>query len=93
MSNQKFFWSKKCMKKSFAELNETLSIVKLRKLKIVSDDEFEKFIRAMKKMRSDKEITRAEKDMIALIFNKLITIIMKDPTLVAKISKAGDNDE
>ena len=47
------------MKKSFAELNETLSIVKLRKLKIVSDDEFENFIIAMINMISDKEISRA----------------------------------
>jgi len=93
MSNQKFFLEKKLMKKSFLDLSEELSIVKLKKLKIVSDDEFDQFLRAMKKMNSDKEITRKEKDMISRLFKKLVAIIISDSTLVQKIARRTDDEK
>lgn len=81
------------MKKSFLDLSEELSIVKLKKLKIVSDDEFDQFLRAMKKMNSDKEITRKEKDMISRLFKKLVAIIISDSTLVQKIARRTDDEK
>ena len=81
------------MKKSFLDLSEELSIVKLKKLKIVSDDEFDQFLRAMRKMNSDKEITRKEKDMISRLFKKLVAIIISDSTLVQKIARRTDDEK
>ena len=69
------------------EITEAIQVSKLKKLNLVGDEEFGRFVLAMKKMDGDKAITKSEKDMIAQVFNKLITAILSDPTLVQKIAK------
>lgn len=70
-------------------LEEGLEISRLKRLHLVSDDEFQEFIRAMRKLESGKENTRAERMMIANLFNKLISLIVSDTTLLQKVGKRG----
>ena len=45
-------------------LEEALSISKLKKLKLVSDEEFSQFLKVMKKLDADKPVPMKEKDII-----------------------------
>ena len=74
-------------------LEEGLEISRLKRLHLVSDDEFQEFIRAMRKLESGKENTRAERMMIANLFNKLISLIVSDTTLLQKVGKRGRDME
>jgi hypothetical protein len=72
------------------ELVEAVQVSKIKKLNLVDDEQFGRFVLAMKKMDNDKPITKTEKDMIAKVFNKLISSIVSDPTLLQKIAKRDD---
>ena len=77
--------NKQILPTPLSELNTVRNFLKF--INLVGDEEFGRFVLAMKKMDGDKAITKSEKDMIAQVFNKLITAILSDPTLVQKIAK------
>ena len=68
-------------------LEEALSISKLKRLNLVSDEEFSSFVRVMKKMDNDKPVTIKEKDSIMKVFNELVNAILKDQSIMQKIAK------
>ena len=74
-------------------LEEALSISKLKRLNLVSDEEFSSFVRVMKKMDNDKPVTIKEKDSIMKVFNELVNAILKDQSIMQKIAKRKTGDE
>ena len=68
-------------------LEEALSISKLKRLNLVSDEEFSSFVRVMKKMDNDKPVTIKEKDSIMKVFNELVNAILRDQSIMRKIAK------
>jgi len=68
-------------------LDEALSISKLKRLNLVSDEEFSNFVRVMKKMDADKPVTIKEKDSIMKVFNELVNAILRDQSIMQKIAK------
>ena len=76
-------------------LEEALNISKLKRLNLVSDEEFTSFIRVMKKMDKEKPITIKEKDSIMKVFNELVNVIVNDQALINKIykRKTGEDEE
>jgi|TARA_B110000467_G_C17950186_1_gene279544 hypothetical protein len=73
-------------------LNEGISVAKLKRLKLVSDEEFGKFVQVMKKMDNDKPIQLKEKDVIIKVFNELVNAIINDQALMQKIAKRNDGE-
>ena len=73
-------------------LNEGISVAKLKRLKLVSDEEFGKFVQVMKKMDNDKPIQLKEKDVIIKVFNELVNAIINDQALKQKIAKRNDGE-
>ena len=73
-------------------LNEGISVAKLKRLKLVSDEEFGKFVKVMKKMDNDKPIQLKEKDVIIKVFNELVNAIINDQALMQKIAKRNDGE-
>ena len=53
-------------------LEEALNISKLKRLKLVSDEEFSQFVRVMRKMDAEKPITIKEKDSIMKVFDEVV---------------------
>jgi hypothetical protein len=74
-------------------LDEGISVAKLKKLRLVSDEEFSKFVQVMKKMNNDKPIQMKEKDTIIKVFNELVNAIINDQALMQKIAKRKDGDD
>ena len=74
-------------------LEEALSISKLKRLNLVSDEEFSSFVRVMKKMDNDKPVTIKEKDSIMKVFNELVNAILRDQSIMQKIAKRKTGDE
>ena len=76
-------------------LEEALSISKLKRLNLVSDEEFSSFVRVMKKMDNDKPVTIKEKDSIMKVFNELVNAILRDQSIMQKIAKrkTGENED
>ena len=70
-------------------LEEGISVSKLKRMKLVGDDDWSKFIMAIRKMDQDKPLTRQQKDLFATVFNKLIDTIMDDPTIMQKVIRAN----
>ena len=68
-------------------LEEALSISKLKRLNLVSDEEFSSFVRVMKKMDNDKPVTIKENDSIMKVFNELVNAILRDQSIMQKIAK------
>ena len=68
-------------------LEEALSISKLKKLKLVSDEEFSQFLKVMKKLDADKPVPMKEKDIIMKVFNELVNAILRDQSIMQKIAK------
>jgi len=79
--------------KNSGNLEEGISIEKLKRLNLVSDDEFGKFVQVMKKMNNDKPIPLKEKDIIIKVFNELVNAILSDQALLQKISKRKDKED
>ena len=74
-------------------LEEALSISKLKKLKLVSDEEFSQFLKVMKKLDADKPVPMKEKDIIMKVFNELVNTIVNDQALLQKIAKRKSGEE
>ena len=74
-------------------LEEALSISKLKKLKLVSDEEFSQFLRVMKKLDADKPVPMKEKDIIMKVFNELVNAIVSDQALLQRIAKRKSGEE
>ena len=74
-------------------LEEALSISKLKKLKLVSDEEFSQFLKVMKKLDADKPVPMKEKDIIMKVFNELVNAIVNDQALLQKIAKRKSGEE
>ena len=73
-------------------LDEGISVSKLKRLKLVNDEEFGKFVQVMKKMDNDKPIQLKEKDIIIKVFNELVNAIVNDQALMQKIAKRNDGE-
>ena len=73
-------------------LDEGISVSKLKRLKLVNDEEFGKFVQVMKKMDNDKPIQMKEKDVIIKVFNELVNAIINDQALMQKIAKRNDGE-
>ena len=76
-----------------SSLEEALSISKLKRLKLVSDEEFSQFIRVMKKLDADKPVPMKDKDIIMKVFNELVNAIVNDQALLQKIAKRKSGEE
>ena len=74
-------------------LEEALSISKLKRLNLVSDEDFSSFVRVMKKMDNDKPVTIKEKDSIMKVFNELINVILGDQSVMLKIAKKRKQED
>ena len=74
-------------------LEEALSISKLKKLKLVSDEEFSQFLKVMKKLDADKPVPMKEKDIIMKVFNELVNAIVNDQALLQRIAKRKSGEE
>ena len=74
-------------------LEEALSISKLKRLNLVSDEEFSKFIKVMKKLDADKPVPMKDKDIIMKVFNELVNAIVNDQALLQKIAKRKSGEE
>ena len=74
-------------------LEEALSISKLKKLKLVSDEEFSQFLKVMKKLDADKPVPMKEKDIIMKVFNELVNAIVNDQALLQIIAKRKSGEE
>jgi len=74
-------------------LNEGLSISKLKRLNLVSDEEFNNFIRVMKKMDKEQPVPLKDKDIIMKVFNELVSTIVSDQALIQKIAKKKDKED
>ena len=74
-------------------LEEALSISKLKKLKLVSDEEFSQFLKVMKKLDADKPVPMKEKNIIMKVFNELVNAIVNDQALLQKIAKRKSGEE
>jgi len=74
-------------------LEEALSISKLKKLKLVSDEEFSQFLKVMKKLDADKPVPMKEKDIIMKVFNELVNAIVSDQALLQRIAKRKSGEE
>ena len=74
-------------------LEEALSVSKLKRLKLVSDEEFSQFIRVMKKLDADKPVPMKEKNIIMKVFNELVNAIVNDQALLQKIAKRKSGEE
>ena len=74
-------------------LEEALSISKLKKLKLVSDEEFSQFLKVMKKLDADKPVPMKDKDIIMKVFNELVNAIVNDQALLQRIAKRKSGEE
>lgn len=74
-------------------IEEAVNISKLKRLNLVDDEEFGKFVRVMKKMDGDKAITLKEKDIIMDVFNELVNAIVNDQSLLQKVAKRKSGDD
>ena len=74
-------------------LEEAISISKLKKLKLVSDEEFSQFLKVMKKLDADKPVPMKDKDIIMKVFNELVNAIVNDQALLQKIAKRKSGEE
>ena len=74
-------------------LDEALNVSKLKRLNLVSDEEFSQFRRVMRKMDAEKPITLKEKDSIMKVFNELINVILGDQSVMTKIAKKRKQED
>lgn len=81
--------------KNESVIEEALNISKLKRLNLVDNDKFSKFVVIMRKMDADKPVTIKEKDIIMDVFDELINAVVNDQTLLNKIAKrkTGDSED
>jgi len=78
--------------KNESVIEEALNISKLKRLNLVDNEKFSKFVVIMRKMDADKPVTIKEKDIIMDVFDELINVVVNDQTLLNKISKRKTGD-
>ena len=74
-------------------IEEALSISKLTRLNLVSDEEFSQILKVMKKLDADKPVPMKEKDIIMKVFNELVNAIVNDQALLQRIAKRKSGEE
>ena len=62
--------------KNESVIEEALNISKLKRLNLVDNEKFSKFIVVMRKMDADKPVTIKEKDIIMDVFDELINVVV-----------------
>lgn len=75
------------------EINEGISMSKLRRLNLVDSDDWSEFVRAIKKMDAEKPLTVPEKNMVSKVFNELVNTIVDDSAMFQKVVKANKDKE
>ena len=76
-----------------SRIKSLVNISKLKRLNLVSDEEFSQFRRVMRKMDAEKPITLKEKDSIMKVFNELINVILGDQSVILKIAKKRKQED
>ena len=84
---------KQLMSEESEHINEGISMSKLKRLNLVSGDDWSEFVRAIKKMDADKPLTVPEKNMISKVFNELVNTIVSDTAMFQKVVKANKDKE
>ena len=67
-------------------------MLKLKRLNLVDNEKFSKFIVVMRKMDADKPVPIKEKDIIMDVFDELINVVVNDQRVLNKISKRKTGD-
>ncbi len=75
------------------EMNEGISMSKLKRLNLVGGDDWSEFVRAIKKMDAEKPLTVPENNMVSKVFNELVNTIFDDSAMFQKVVKANKDKE
>lgn len=84
---------KQLMSEDKKNINEGISMSKLKRLNLVSGDDWSEFVRAIKKMDAEKPLTIPEKNMVSKVFNELVNTIVDDSAMFQKVVKANKDKE
>ena len=84
---------KQLMSEDKESVNEGISMSKLKRLNLVSGDDWSEFVRAIKKMDKEKPLTVPEKNMVSKVFNELVNTIVDDSAMFQKVVKANSDKE
>ena len=84
---------KQLMSEDKEEINEGISMSKLKRLNLVGGDDWSEFVRAIKKMDAEKPLTIPEKNMVSKVFNELVNTIVDDSAMFQKVVKANKDKE
>ena len=84
---------KQLMSEDKENINEGISMSKLKRLNLVSGDDWSEFVRAIKKMDKEKPLTVPEKNMVSKVFNELVNTIVDDSAMFQKVVKANSDKE
>jgi len=84
---------KQLMSEDKESINEGISMSKLKRLNLVSGDDWSEFVRAIKKMDKEKPLTVPEKNMVSKVFNELVNTIVDDSAMFQKVVKANSDKD
>ena len=84
---------KQLMSEDKEDINEGISMSKLKRLNLVGGDDWGEFVRAIKKMDAEKPLTIPEKNMVSKVFNELVNTIVDDSAMFQKVVKANKDKE
>jgi len=84
---------KQLMSEDTEDINEGISMSKLKRLNLVGGDDWSEFVRAIKKMDAEKPLTIPEKNMVSKVFNELVNTIVDDSAMFQKVVKANKDKE
>jgi hypothetical protein len=84
---------KQLMSEDKENINEGISMSKLKRLNLVGGDDWGEFVRAIKKMDAEKPLTIPEKNMVSKVFNELVNTIVDDSAMFQKVVKANKDKE
>jgi hypothetical protein len=84
---------KQLMSEEKENINEGISMSKLKRLNLVGGDDWGEFVRAIKKMDAEKPLTIPEKNMVSKVFNELVNTIVDDSAMFQKVVKANKDKE
>ena len=84
---------KQLMSEDKENINEGISMSKLKRLNLVGGDDWGEFVRAIKKMDAEKPLTIPEKNMVSKVFNELVNTIVDDSAMFQKVVKANSDKD
>ena len=84
---------KQLMSEDKESVNDGISMSKLKRLNLVSGDDWSEFVRAIKKMDKEKPLTVPEKNMVSKVFNELVNTIVDDSAMFQKVVKANSDKD